>query len=114
MSLVKRRSYWGYALLLPPFLFSLLILVVPLCTLVLMSFWSQHGTTLDNTLTLANYQSFFTSSYSQLLLKTIKIASLVTLLTVLTAYPIAYFIAFHVKRNKALWLIVATAPFWTS
>jgi spermidine/putrescine transport system permease protein len=26
----------------------------------------------------------------------------------------AYFVAFHVQRHKALWLIILTLPFWTS
>ncbi len=26
----------------------------------------------------------------------------------------AYYVAFHVKRNKVVWLIVMTLPFWTS
>ena len=36
------------------------------------------------------------------------------LVTVLLAYPLAYFIAFHVKRNKIMWIILITIPFWTS
>ena len=34
--------------------------------------------------------------------------------TVLLAYPLAYFIAFHVKTNKIMWIILITVPFWTS
>ena len=36
------------------------------------------------------------------------------LVTVLLAYPLAYFIAFHVKKNKMIWIILVTIPFWTS
>ncbi len=35
-------------------------------------------------------------------------------MTVLLAYPMAYFVAFHVERTKFVWLILLTIPFWTS
>jgi spermidine/putrescine transport system permease protein len=34
--------------------------------------------------------------------------------TVLLAYPMAYFVAFRVDRSKFIWLILLTIPFWTS
>jgi spermidine/putrescine transport system permease protein len=43
-----------------------------------------------------------------------RISATVTLATVLLAYPMAYFIAFRVKKNKLVWLILITVPFWTS
>lgn len=52
--------------------------------------------------------------YPMLLWKSIKISGAVTLATVGLAYPMAYFIAFHVKKNKLIWLILITVPFWTS
>ena len=48
------------------------------------------------------------------MLKSVKISGAVTLATVLLAYPAAYFIAFKVKTNKLVWLILITVPFWTS
>ena len=39
---------------------------------------------------------------------------MVTLITVLLAYPMAYFVAFHVHERQALWLFLITIPFWTS
>ena len=39
----------------------------------------------------------------------------VTLVTVLLAYPVAYFVSFQVSPSKkALWLFLITIPFWTS
>jgi spermidine/putrescine transport system permease protein len=43
------------------------------------------------------------------------VSAVVTLVTVLLAYPIAYFVSFHVEPSKkALWLFLITIPFWTS
>jgi spermidine/putrescine transport system permease protein len=36
------------------------------------------------------------------------------LITVLLAYPMAYFVAFRVEKSKFVWLILLTIPFWTS
>jgi spermidine/putrescine transport system permease protein len=33
---------------------------------------------------------------------------------VLIAYPMAYYVAFHVHRRKMMWIILITLPFWTS
>ena len=39
---------------------------------------------------------------------------LAALATVLLAFPVAYFLSFHVTQRKALWLFLITVPFWTS
>jgi spermidine/putrescine transport system permease protein len=49
-----------------------------------------------------------------LIMRTLTISLTCTLLTVILVYPMAYFVAFHTHRNKALWLIILTLPFWTS
>ena len=41
-------------------------------------------------------------------------AAMVTVITVAIAYPMAYFVAFKVRRAKFLWLVALTVPFWTS
>ena len=43
------------------------------------------------------------------------VSMLVTLITVLLAFPVAYFVSFHVDPSrKSLWLFLITIPFWTS
>ena len=50
-----------------------------------------------------------------LLLRSLMVALAVTVMTVLTAYPVAYFVSFHVSPSKkSLWLFLITIPFWTS
>ena len=49
------------------------------------------------------------------MVRSLYVSMLVTLATVLLAYPIAYFVSFHVRpERKALWLFLITIPFWTS
>ncbi len=105
----------GYALLSPTLILLALALAAPLIVLVGLSLWTQTGWEYDKTLTLANYEAFFNKRvYPILLGRSLRVSALVTFVTVLLAYPAAYFIAFHVKRNKIVWLILITLPFWTS
>ncbi|MBM9595528.1 ABC transporter permease [Roseitranquillus sediminis] len=100
----------------PPALYALLMLAVPLATIFAYTFWTQDGLTIDRTLTFSNYREAFNDPlYRQLMLRSVWIAGAVTLATVMTAFPIAYFVSFHVpQRRKALWIFLITIPFWTS
>ncbi|MEM8815919.1 MAG: ABC transporter permease [Pseudomonadota bacterium] len=91
-------------------------LLVPLCLLVTASFWSMSGYgDLDTTFTLANYEKLLERpGYARILLRSIGIAACVTLITIVLAYPLAYFVAFDVRHRKLIWLILITLPFWSS
>jgi spermidine/putrescine transport system permease protein len=122
-SAMLRRSETasGYALLSPTLFVMLLGLGAPVIMLVLYSFWTQlpleQGGGVDTALTLDRYREVLGREdgfYWDLFWRTMGISGLVTLATVLLAYPMAYFVAFHVKRYKFIWLILLTIPFWTS
>lgn len=114
-TLFRYADLRGYILLSPTLLVLIGAMCIPVGMLVLYSFWTQIYIEIDTTLTLANYlQIFNKTSYMLLIGKSILISTAVTATTVLLAYPIAYFIAFRVKRNKIVWLILITVPFWTS
>ena len=106
----------GIFLIAPPFLYALLLLALPLLAVVLFSFWTQDFMTVDTTLTLDNYREIATQPiYGQLLQRSLMVSGLVTLVPVLLAYPVAYFVSFHVHpTKKSLWLFLITLPFWTS
>lgn len=105
----------GYTLMSPTIVLILVALAFPIAILVTMSFWTQNYLDLDKTFSLANYAQFFEKKiYGKILVRSLKISGLVTLATVLLAYPMAYFIAFRVHKNKLIWLILITVPFWTS
>ncbi|CUH98514.1 ABC transporter permease [Leisingera aquaemixtae] len=109
----ERRQ--GLALISPTLLYSLLMLAAPLVMVLTFSFWSQNYLELDTTLTLDNYREAWSKPiYSTLIFRSLKISLIVTLVTVVLAFPIAYYLSFHVKQRKALWLFLITVPFWTS
>lgn len=106
----------GLALVSPAALYAILLLAVPLCVIFAFSFWTQDYLTIDRTWTLKNYTEAFTEPlYGELLRRSILISGSVTLVTVVLAFPIAYFVSFYVApERKSLWIFLITIPFWTS
>jgi spermidine/putrescine transport system permease protein len=115
---IKSEAVRGYTLLSPALLIMLLALAAPLFLLIIYSFWTQTGIQLDTTFTLDRYREILVgdaaANYRTLFLRTLWISGIVTLVTVLIAYPMAYYVAFHVTRHKFVWLVLLTIPFWTS
>ena len=101
-------------LLAPAGVFLFFLLVLPLIVLVVYSFGLrapeggyQAAFTFDNYLNLPARSKAFSN--------TLLLAPLATLLTVLFAYPMAYFLAVNVSaRWRVAMLVLVMAPFWTS
>jgi spermidine/putrescine transport system permease protein len=107
----------GWAMISPPATYALLFLAVPLISIIWMSVITQTGViTYDYTPTAANYvEAVSDPLYRALMFRSLLIALSVTFLTVALAFPVAYFISFHVEPSKkARWLFLITIPFWTS
>jgi spermidine/putrescine transport system permease protein len=114
-SLLQSEEAQGWALISPTFLFALVMLVAPILVVIAHSFWTQDYLTIDRTFTLDQYRIALTEPiYRDLLVRSLYVSLLVSVFTVLLAYPIAYFISFHGGRHKGLWLFLITIPFWTS
>jgi len=111
----RHRFLHGYVLLSPTMLLLVVALCLPVGTLVLYSFWTQTYLTIDRTFTLDNYAGVLGhSGYLWIIAKSLIISMVVTLTTLVLAYPIAYYLAFKVQSHKIIWLILITVPFWTS
>ena len=112
---IESESLRGYTLLSPTLLAMLVGLAMPLIVLLTLSFWIQEYLDFIRTFSLKNYLDFSQKPiYTKILFKSIRMSAMVTFVTVLLAYPMAYYIAFRVKQNKLIWLILITVPFWTS
>ena len=87
-----------------------------MAAIVAFSFWTQDYLTIDRTLTLDNYREVVTEPlYRLLLTRSLLISASVTTATILLAFPIAYYVSFHVRPDrKSLWIFLITIPFWTS
>ncbi|MBQ1203803.1 MAG: ABC transporter permease [Loktanella sp.] len=106
----------GLLLISPPFFYALLLMAFPLGAIILFSFWTQNFMDVDTTFTLNNYRTIIEQPiYGALLQRSLFVSGTVTLVTVVLAFPIAYFVSFHVRPDrKSLWLFLITIPFWTS
>jgi spermidine/putrescine transport system permease protein len=105
----------AYRLLSPLLVVMIAGVGAPCVLLLTMSFWQQPSWNMEAGWGFGNYIRFLeTPFYHALLLRSIAIALAVTVLTVVMAYPVAYFVAFHGGRHRSLWLILLTVPFWTS
>ncbi|CAD6537283.1 hypothetical protein LMG28727_03437 [Paraburkholderia kirstenboschensis] len=105
----QQREDRAMLLLLAPALFVVVVLlVVPLAWLSWQSIWHDGG------FTLVNYQRIFTGTYLDTFLMTFKLSVIVTGVTLLLGYPVAYFAASVSPRWSALILGMVILPFWTS
>jgi len=114
--LTRTEGGRGLLLISPPFFYALLLMAFPLGAIILFSFWTQNFMDVDTTFTLRNYRTIIEQPiYGALLQRSLFVSGTVTLVTVVLAFPIAYFVSFHVRPDrKALWLFLITIPFWTS
>ncbi len=112
---LRSEALRGYTLLSPTLLVMAFAMGIPFAIMVTMSFWTQVGFEIDTAFTLANYgEAVERPLYKALLIRSLVISGACTVATVLLAYPMAYYVAFHVHRRKLLWIILMTLPFWTS
>ncbi|MEO0350450.1 MAG: ABC transporter permease [Cyanobacteria bacterium P01_A01_bin.15] len=106
-----------YLLATPQTLALGLFLLFPIVLIGVVSFWEFNGYSMTPAFTLDNYIGIFTSDVTlRTYLNTLKFVGLVWIATLLIAYPVAYFLAFHVPklRWQVLLFLVCTIPFWTS
>lgn len=106
----------GLGLISPPFLYALLVLAAPLLTILATSFLTDGYLEIIREPTLENYAQVFTDPIVRVVMtRSLIVAAVVTLVTVLLAFPVAYYVSFHVRpEKKAMWLFLITIPFWTS
>jgi spermidine/putrescine transport system permease protein len=101
----------GLMLVSPTLLYAVLLLAAPLVMVVIYSLTLEGGG-----LGFDNYATAWGDRINQLLIvRSLTVSFSVTLVTVLLAYPVAYFVSFYVRPDrKSLWLFLITIPFWTS
>jgi spermidine/putrescine transport system permease protein len=106
----------GLKLISPTAIYVILLLAVPLATVLLYSVLTGGRGVVSLPFTFENYAELWSRPvYGYIMFKSLMVALTVTAATVLLAYPVAYYVSFHVKpERKSLWLFLITIPFWTS
>lgn len=102
-------------MLAPGALVTFVLILFALGLVVFLGFRVNDGSLTGAGFTFANFVTVITDPlYLTVAVRSLVIAGLVTLATVATAYPVAYYLAFHAGRYRALLLFLVTLPFWTS
>jgi spermidine/putrescine transport system permease protein len=106
---------WPPKKLLPGVSWIVLFLIVPLSALFVMTFWRATLAGMVPDFTLKSYVTLIEQPvYLRLLVKSTRIALTVTALTIVIAYPFAYWTMNKSPREKAILTFLVLIPFWTS
>jgi spermidine/putrescine transport system permease protein len=110
----EQRLGWG--LVAPALLWTLAFFVIPFAAMVALSFAHMDGRAIVHGFYPGNYARFFTEwALFKALINSLEITAVVTVVSILLAYPLAAIIAFRVPaRWQRLALLLAVLPFWTS
>ena len=100
-----------WALVTPALAWTLLFFAAPFLAMGVLSLTLQDGTA-----SIANYTQFFTNpSYFHAMTNSLEVTGLVTIISVVLAYPFAWILAEQVPEKwQRLALLLAVLPFWTS
>jgi spermidine/putrescine transport system permease protein len=112
--MTRRGLAAATAFLAPPGLWIGLFFVLPMATIVLLSFWRVVDYDIVADFTLANYQKLFRPLYLDVFWRTIKVSLLVTVISLLIGYPVAYYLARKTRRFRVTLLVLVILPLWTS
>ena len=116
MSLADATPRRAWLLLSPALTAVTLLLAIPLCFVVVYSFWLRTATGAEAAgFHLDNWAEVLTDPfYRAILVQTLRIAIVSTLLCIALGYVPAYFIATSTTRHKTLLILLLMLPFWIS
>jgi spermidine/putrescine transport system permease protein len=114
LKLYDARLAW--ALIAPTVLLLVILLLLPIAMMAIYTFYTFVTAGVETTsLTLANWQEFFSDSYYHgFLFKTLRVGAITAIICAVLGYFPAYFIWATAFRHKWLLLLLLIVPFWIS
>lgn len=110
----ERRRFWLLASF--PLAWVFIAHLGPILQMFRISFLTAYPPSVNETpeWTLAHWLSFFQEPIYQMpFMRTLVFATVLTLITLIITYPVAYFLAKHVRRERQLlFLLLLLVPFW--
>jgi spermidine/putrescine transport system permease protein len=125
----ENKSAQGTLLALPTMVWMMALLIIPLLLTLVISFGRRspdggviYSFSLENYLRLLGYSTdcengasaCFNSLYVQILWRSLTLAFNTTVLVILMAYPLAYFIARAQPKRRNTFLFLVLIPLWTN
>jgi len=103
-------------------LWLMVFLVLPGLVLIAVSFTTRgaYGQvewifTIENYKRLAGFSLFgWTADYIMIVFRSVWVAFITTLISVILSYPLSFFISARPERNRYFWLTLVVIPFWTN
>lgn len=113
---MKSKPWAPWVLLSPALGAVFFLLVIPVCFVIVYSFWLRSPTGDDIVaFQMGNYAKFFADFfYPSVLIRTIRVALECVILCVIMGYIPAYFFYRSKTRHKSLLLLLIMLPFWIS
>ncbi len=113
---MQKSSWRPWALLSPSLTAVFLLLVVPVCFIVVYSFWLRAPSGADiPAFQFGNYKKFAADFfYPSILLRTIRVSLETVILCLVMGYIPAYFFYRSKTRYKSVLLLLIMIPFWIS
>lgn len=116
--ILSRRNLAAFAALFSvPLGWALIFMIIPYAIMIAVSFWTRQFPLFVPDFQWGNFVQLFSDpQYITVILRTLKIALLVTLGAVLLGYPLAYFLVFTVQSQKwrNLLYMSVIVPLWVS
>lgn len=103
----------SFASLVKPYMVWMsLFIVVPMLLILLYAVTDHGNSVLNFHFTLNNFVRFFDPVFIKVLWKSLQIAVITTLISILLGYPVAYVIANMNEKLQNLMILVVTIPMW--
>lgn len=111
----SRRGLLIVLLLIPMGVICTISFILPVLRLAQLSFMQSHAGVLTDIYTFENYLKFFSDSFSlQLIWNSLSTSLMVTVITLLCAYPIALFLYRCTSRWRNLLFVITISPLLVS
>lgn len=109
-----RRRLAPYALILPGGLWLLLFFVIPMVAMVSLSL--MEGDVVSGYRLTWHWQTYVEAidNYQTQIIRSLLYGLITTVLQIILAFPVAYWIAFHGGRKKSMYLLLILLPFFVS
>jgi len=112
---LKEKKQKSFIAGIPITVWLFIIVLVPVFLMFVMSFRQKSGYEILNVFTISNYLEFFRNdTFWRLLLKSFRMAFMVSISAIITGYPLAYFVSRRLRRFRNLFYMLIITPLWVS
>lgn len=104
-----------YSTLLPPLLWMTLLYFVPIVLLMVYSVWRLESFDIVKEISFVNFKTILTNAaYRTVILRTLSTALSVTVIDIVIALPLGYWIGRYGGRYRSLLTLLVILPLWSS